>query len=1294
MFRWKTCMPDCPRRKGQSIVEYALILGLLCLAAVLAIGTASRSMEKPALRLAADLGAPASGESPGDVPDDGAGEPVLAAEATSGSDLRPASTSGADGRPDSLPARARTVLYRVREDPGPAQREALQRVLRKLQMREERPLLNGRVRMAKAGAADAPGVEGISRALRATGAVEFAEPDYLIAPVALPDDPSYDSQWHHETIESARAWDYCTGDASIIVAVCDTGVQADHPDLSANMASEGYNAVDGSSDTSPVMNHGTQVAGCVGAVGNNTTGVSGVNWTVSIMPIRVTNRSDGYAYYSDMARGIQWAADHGARVANLSYLAAGSYTIDSAAHYLRDKGGLLFVAAGNNGADQTGTWPDFTSFVAVGATTSSDTRASFSNYGEFIDLVAPGSSIRTTTTGGSYATVSGTSFSSPIAAGVAALAWSADPAQSPAQLEELLFSTCVDLGDAGEDNVYGHGRVDSGAALAKLGGEAPNQPPTASVTATPTSGTAPMEVSFDGSGSADNDGSIASYAWDFGDGSTATGATVVHTYSDAGSYSATLTVTDDDGATDSASVTVTVDAPNAAPTASASAMPTSGTVPLEVSFDGSGSTDSDGSIASYTWDFGDGDTASGATVTHTYSDAGSYAATLTVTDDDGATDSASVTVTVDAPNAAPTASASAMPTSGTVPLEVSFDGSGSTDSDGSIASYTWDFGDGDTASGATVTHTYSDAGSYTATLTVTDDGGATDSASVTVTVDAPNAAPTASASAMPTSGTVPLEVSFDGSGSTDSDGSIASYTWDFGDGDTASGATVTHTYSDAGSYTATLTVTDDDGATDSASVTVTVEAANEPPAASASATPTSGTVPLAVYFDGSASVDADGSVVDYRWDFGNGATAEACTLSYTYEAAGSYQAVLTVTDDDGATDSAAVTITVESANEAPVASASATPTSGTAPLEVNFDGSASSDGDGTITQYTWDFADGSTGSGATVSHIYSEAGTYDATLTVVDNYGTSASDTVTVTVETPNSPPTASVSATPTSGFVPLEVSFDGSGSTDSDGNIASYTWEFGDGHSGTGAVVSHAYDEAGTYTATLTVSDDDGATDTAAATIEVEEPNAPPVASITANPTSGTAPLEVAFDGSASSDSDGSIASYQWDLGDGTTADTVSPQHTYEAAGTYQVTLTVTDDDGATESDSATITVEDAANRVIYVAFIELSIMQDHGGDRVVGAVSVTDADGQAVEGATVSTEWSGILSGSDSVSTSAGGVANVISKKTRDGGTVQLTVTGVSASGCEYDPEQNVETSETIELIAEKPPGQGDKK
>ncbi|MFO7956539.1 MAG: PKD domain-containing protein [Candidatus Brocadiia bacterium] len=991
-------------------------------------------------------------------------------------------------------------------------------MLRKLQMREERPLLNGRVRMGEAQAPDAPGVQGIARALRATGAVEFAEPDYLIAPVALPDDPSYDSQWHHETIESARAWDYCTGDANITVAVCDTGVQADHPDLSANMGSEGYNAVDGSSDTSPVMNHGTQVAGCIGAVGNNAVGVSGVNWTVSIMPIRVTNRSDGYAYYSDMARGIQWAADHGARVANLSYLAAGSYTIDSAAHYLRDKGGLLFVAAGNNGADKSGSWPDFSSFIAVGATTSSDTKASFSNYGEFIDLVAPGSGIRTTTTGGSYASVSGTSFSSPIAAGVAALAWSAEPAQSPAQLEDLLFSTCVDLGDAGEDNVYGHGRVDSGAALAKLGGEAPNQPPTASATATPKSGTAPLEVSFDGSGSTDSDGTIASYTWDFGDGSTATGATFTHTYSDAGSYAATLTVTDDDGATGSASVTVTV--------------------------------------------------------------------------------------------------------------------------------------------------------------------------------EMANEPPEASATATPTTGTAPLEVSFDGSGSSDSDGNIASYTWDFGDGSTATGATVMHTYSDAGSYSATLTVTDDDGASDSASVTVTAEAANEPPEASASATPTSGTVPLAVYFDGSASVDADGSVVAYHWDFGNGATVEASTLSYTYEAVGSYQAVLTVTDDDGATDSAAVTITVESANEAPTASASATPTSGTTPLEVNFDGSASSDGDGTITQYTWDFADGSTGSGATVSHIYSEAGTYNATLTVVDDYGTSASDTVTLTVEAPNSPPTASVSATPTSGTVPLEVSFDGSGSTDSDGTVTSYAWDFGDGYSGTGSAVSHAYDEAGTYTASLTVSDDDGATDTASVTINVEEPNAPPVASITATPTSGEAPLEVAFDGSTSSDSDGSIVSYQWQFGDGTTADTVTPSHTYGAAGTYQVTLTVTDDDGATDTDSVTITVEDAASRVIYVAFIELSIMQDHGGDRVVGAVSVMDADGRGVQGANVSIEWGGILSGSDNAATSAGGVANFISKKTRDGGTARLTVTGVSAGGCEYDPQQNVETSETIELTAEKPPGKGDRK
>ena len=266
-----------------------------------------------------------------------------------------------------------------------------------------------------------------------------------------------------------------------------------------------------------------------------------------------------------------------------------------------------------------------------------------------------------------------------------------------------------------------------------------NHPPTASFTATPVTGTAPLAVSFDASASSDSDGSIASYAWTFGDGATGSGKTASHTYTTASTYTATLTVTDNQGATGTATKTITVNAAtNHPPTAWFTATPTTGTAPLAVSFDASASSDSDGSIASYAWTFGDGGTGSGKTASHSYTTAGTFTATLTVTDNQGATGTTTRTITVTgATNRPPTASFTATPVTGTAPLAVSFDASASSDSDGSIASYAWTFGDGAAGSGKTLAHTYSTAGTYTAKLTVKDNQGATATATKTITVSAP-----------------------------------------------------------------------------------------------------------------------------------------------------------------------------------------------------------------------------------------------------------------------------------------------------------------------------------------------------------------------------------------------------------------------------------------------------------------------------------------------------------------------------------------------------------------------------
>lgn len=291
--------------------------------------------------------------------------------------------------------------------------------------------------------------------------IKFAERDMLLKPELTANDTYYFSEWHLTTIGAPSAWDISNGN-SITIAIVDTGVEASHPDLAGKLVA-GWNYADNNSDTSDVFGHGTKVAGTAAAITNNGIGVAGVAGGAKIMPIRVTNTS-GLGSLSYMASGIVWAADRGARVANLSFEAVGGYsTTQSAAQYMKNKGGLVTTAAGNGGTQQTFAYSDTN--IVVAATDGVDNRASWSNYGDFISLAAPGVSIYTTAPGAGYGAVSGTSFSAPITAGVVALMMAANPTLPAAKIQSLLYSTALDLGSAGKDIYFGYGRVNAGAAV-------------------------------------------------------------------------------------------------------------------------------------------------------------------------------------------------------------------------------------------------------------------------------------------------------------------------------------------------------------------------------------------------------------------------------------------------------------------------------------------------------------------------------------------------------------------------------------------------------------------------------------------------------------------------------------------------------------------------------------------------------------------------------------------------------------------------------------------------------------
>ncbi len=298
---------------------------------------------------------------------------------------------------------------------------------------------------------------------------KFAELDERVEVSATTNDPYLGSEWHIGKMGVNSAWDKTQG-AGVTIAILDSGIDAGHPDFAGRLVA-GYNSYDNNTNTADVCGHGTKAAGSAAAALNNGIGVAGVAGQARIMPVRIAYNNSGscYAYFSTMASGVTWAADHGARVVNISYAnVPTSSAVQSAANYLKGKGGLLFVSAGNYNRDEGFTPTD--TMIPVSATDSADNRASFSSYGSFVALSAPGAGIYTTVQGGGYGAVNGTSFASPVAAAVAALVMSANPSLSADQVKSILFTTAVDLGAAGRDIYFGYGRVNAAAAVAKATG--------------------------------------------------------------------------------------------------------------------------------------------------------------------------------------------------------------------------------------------------------------------------------------------------------------------------------------------------------------------------------------------------------------------------------------------------------------------------------------------------------------------------------------------------------------------------------------------------------------------------------------------------------------------------------------------------------------------------------------------------------------------------------------------------------------------------------------------------------
>jgi subtilisin family serine protease len=311
-------------------------------------------------------------------------------------------------------------------------------------------------------------VEAALEALRNDPDIEYAERDGLARAAYVTNTTPIVSgpEWHLAKIQAPQAWTVCAGRANTIVAVLDSGVNAAHPDLAGRVL-PGYNFVANTTDTTDDFGHGTAVAGVVVAAGNNSLGVAGVSYGCMLLPVKVVDAT-GFAAYSAIAEGIHYAVDHGARVINISIAGnAASTTLQNALNYAWSNNVVVVAAAGNNANDLPQYPAACDHAVAVSATETNDTLAAFSSYGGFVALAAPGDNIWTTQRDltNPYGPWSGTSFSSPIAAGTAALVASVNPSLSNTQIVSLLERSADDVGRAGYDILFGYGRVNASRAV-------------------------------------------------------------------------------------------------------------------------------------------------------------------------------------------------------------------------------------------------------------------------------------------------------------------------------------------------------------------------------------------------------------------------------------------------------------------------------------------------------------------------------------------------------------------------------------------------------------------------------------------------------------------------------------------------------------------------------------------------------------------------------------------------------------------------------------------------------------
>jgi subtilisin family serine protease len=310
--------------------------------------------------------------------------------------------------------------------------------------------------------------------------VEYTEPHYLYLtnennsspPANVPNDSLYSKyQWNLPIIETVAGWGVGKGSENVIVGIVDTGVDSSHSDLKGRIL-PGYNVVDPSSSPMDDVGHGTHVAGIISALVNNGEGVAGMTWYNPILPVKVLDETGAGNTYN-VSQGIIWAADHGAKVINMSL---GNYAdanfLHDAIKYAYDKDIVLIAASGNDNTENPGYPAAYPEVFAVAATDASKKKAAFSNFGDYIAVTAPGVNIASTYPHNQYAALSGTSMASPHVTALAALIRSTNPQLKNTEVMDIMRKSAEDLGTPGKDKYYGYGQIDVIKALELAQGNA------------------------------------------------------------------------------------------------------------------------------------------------------------------------------------------------------------------------------------------------------------------------------------------------------------------------------------------------------------------------------------------------------------------------------------------------------------------------------------------------------------------------------------------------------------------------------------------------------------------------------------------------------------------------------------------------------------------------------------------------------------------------------------------------------------------------------------------------------